>query len=322
MIPLAFAMSDIPNRPDAADTAPDHTPLSEPSTPGRPADPVPGFEPVPDFEPETDPSEPDPTSPPQPDIPAPDIPEPDLPSPDQPEITPPSAPEISPPAPEIQPPGWGDVSEPPSETLERPERAAAVSHRPASPPAPELPKMPTSPPLQRAALALLLIAAAGMIGYVLSSTDERAGDPDVIDRSVEAAGSLRLLLRTNVPAEARQFIREEFGWRVGVPLFDAASLTGVAIAQAAPAVEVPVFLYDDDEDRNIAVFAYSYALLDQVPDRLRLTSDDYEELDEGTPIVRSTGNGDVLLWRDRDDIYVAVTDLPPDALTSGFTMDR
>ena len=171
-------------------------------------------------------------------------------------------------------------------------------------------------------LALLLIAAAGMIGYVLSTTEERPREPDALARSVEAAGNLRLLLRTSEPAEARQFIREEFGWRVGVPTFDAVALTGVAIAQAAAAVEVPVFLYADEEERNVAVFAYSYALLDQVPDRLRLSSDDYDELAEGVPVIRSTDNGDVILWRDRDDIYVAVTDLPPDALTDGLVMSR
>jgi hypothetical protein len=176
--------------------------------------------------------------------------------------------------------------------------------------------------LQRALLALLLIAAAGMIGYVLSTTDERTDEPDALARSVEAAGNLRLLLRTDVPAEARQFVREEFGWRVGVPAFDAASLTGVAIAQAAAAVEVPVFLYADEEDRNVAVFAYSYALLDQVPDRLRLTGDDYDDLAEGDPVIRGTDLGDVILWRDRDDIYVAVTHLPPDALTDGLSMER
>lgn len=192
---------------------------------------------------------------------------------------------------------------------------------PASPP-------PTSPssepekgsPWQRAALAILLIAAAGMIGYVLSTSDERPSGPDALTRSVEAAGNLRLLLRTDVPAEAREFVRDEFGWRVGVPLFDVVTLSGVAIAQAAAAVEVPVFLYADDDDQNVAVFAYSYALLDQVPDRLRLTNDDYAGLAEGAPTVRDTDLGEVLLWRDRDDIYVAVTDLPPDDLINGLTM--
>jgi hypothetical protein len=125
-----------------------------------------------------------------------------------------------------------------------------------------------------------------------------------------------------VPAEAQQFIREEFGWRVGVPLFTEVSLTGVAIAQAAAAVEVPVFLYADEDDQNVAVFAYSYALLDQVPDRLRLSDDDYEGLAEGVPAVRETSLGEILLWRDRDDIYVAVTDLPPADLVDGLTMNR
>jgi hypothetical protein len=171
-------------------------------------------------------------------------------------------------------------------------------------------------------LAVLIIAAAALIGYVLSRPNGREAGSDALARSVEAAGELRLVLETDTPAEARQFVREDFGWRVGVPVFEAIPLRGVAIAQTAPAVEVPVFLYADAEGRNVAVFAYSYALLDQVPDRLRLADVDYDDLDDGTPFVRRADGQDVVLWRDRDDIYVAVTDLPPEDLTGGLAMAR
>ena len=173
-----------------------------------------------------------------------------------------------------------------------------------------------------AALALLVIAAAALIGYALSRPDGRDAGPDALVHSLEAASRLRLVLETDTPAEARQFVRDEFGWRVGVPVFEAAALRGVAIAQTAPSVEVPVFLYADAEGRDVAVFTYSYALLDQVPDRLRLTDADYADLDGGVPFVRRADGQDVVLWRDRDDIYVTVSDLPPDALTGGFAMAR
>lgn len=176
--------------------------------------------------------------------------------------------------------------------------------------------------LQRVVLSILVIAAAALIGYVLSRPSDQASDADALARSIDAAGRLQLRLETDTPAEARSYIREEFGWRVGVPVFEAIPLRGVAIALTAPAVEVPVFLYADVEDRNVAVFAYSYALLDQVPDRLRLTATDYDELDRGRPFVRRADGNDVVVWRDRDDIYIAVTDLPPDALTDGLAMAR
>jgi hypothetical protein len=177
-------------------------------------------------------------------------------------------------------------------------------------------------PLQRVVLAVLVIAAAALIGYVLSRPSGRATDADALVRSLDAAGRLQLRLETDTPAEARRYVRDEFGWRVAVPVFEAVPLRGVAIALTAPAVEVPVFLYGDAEGRSVAVFAYSYALLDQVPDRLRLTDADYDELDAGAPFVRRAGGNEVVVWRDRDDIYVAVTDLPPDALTDGVAMAR
>ncbi len=208
----------------------------------------------------------------------------------------------SPAEPDIPPPGLDDLAPP-------------RAHRP--PPAPQ-----RRAPVQRVVLALLLIAAAGLIGYILSRPGEAPGGPDVLARSVEAAGDLRHILGTDQPAEAQQFVRDEFGWRVGVPTFATATLRGVAIARTAPAVEVPVFLYADGDGRDVAVFAYSYALLDQVPDRLTLARADYDELDVGVPVVRRVGGTGVLLWRDRDDIYVAVTDLPPAVLQEGLLMER
>jgi len=217
--------------------------------------------------------------------------------------------EAGPPAPDIVPPEPLDrvPPSPPSEP-DRPAPGAADSNK--------------RSPLQRAVLALLVIAAAALIGYVLSRPSGREADADALVRSLEAAGRLQLQLETDTPAEARRYVRDEFGWRVGVPVFEAIPLRGVAIGRTAPAVEVPVFLYADDEGRNVAVFAYSYALLDQVPDRLRLTDADYDGLEEGTPFVRRADGNEVVLWRDRDDIYVAVTDLPPAALTDGLAMAR
>ncbi len=195
--------------------------------------------------------------------------------------------------------------------------------RPSAPPEPPpAPAPPKRSRVQRLIIALLLIGAAGLIGYMLSRPSETPEAPSVLSRSIEAAGTLRLVRSTDQPAEAQQFVRDEFGWRVGVPTFTTATLRGVALARAAPAVEVPVFLYTDAEGRDVAVFAYSYALLDQVPDRLTLARSDYDDLDLGTPIIRQSDNTEVLLWRDRDDIYVAVTDLPPHALQDGLSMER
>lgn len=177
-------------------------------------------------------------------------------------------------------------------------------------------------PLQRVVLALLLVAAAALIGYVVSRPSADSRSPNALVRSAEAARDLTPLLDTEDPLEAQQFVRSEFGWRVGVPLFGREPrLRGVAVAPVAPSVEVPVFLYDDAEG-EVAVFVYSYALLDQVPDRLRLAPTDYEDLAGAAPVLRRSEDHTLLLWRDRDDIYVAVVNGEPERLAEGLTTVR
>lgn len=177
-------------------------------------------------------------------------------------------------------------------------------------------------PLQRVVLALLLVATAALIGYVVSRPSTDSQSPNALARSAEAAEDLYPVLDTEDPLEARQFVRSEFGWRVGVPLFgQGPRLRGVAVARVAPAVEVPVFLYDDDAG-EATVFVYSYALFDQVPDRLRLTRGDYDDLAGAAPVLRHSEDRTILLWRDRDDIYVAVVNGEPERLADGLTTVR
>ncbi len=177
-------------------------------------------------------------------------------------------------------------------------------------------------PLQRVVLAVLLIATAALIGYAVSRPSADSRSPNALLRSAESAQDLTPVLDTEDPLEAQQFVRSEFGWRVGVPLFGREPrLRGVAVAPVAPAVEVPVFLYDDAEG-EVAVFIYSYALLDQVPDRLRLAPSDYDDLAGAVPVLRRSEDHTILLWRDRDDIYVAVVTGEPERLAEGLTTVR
>ncbi len=252
-------------------------------------------------------------------------------TPAEPEVTDPdvSEPEISEPAveePVALVPSVGEMDMPAAEPEAVREALRGTEAPAADVTAADNPAEPAKrSPVQRFVVALLLIAAAALIGYAVSRPSASDSDPDTLVRSVEAARTLQLVLDTEDPLEARRFVRNEFGWRVGVPVFgeaSALSLRGVAVAEVAPAVEVPAFLYSNGANREVAIFVYSYALLDQVPDRLTFAPADFGDLDVGDPVVRRIDGSAMLLWRDRDDIYVAVSDLPPDDLRAGLTMAR
>lgn len=171
--------------------------------------------------------------------------------------------------------------------------------------------------------ALALAAAAVVVVAVLRERPAAPATADAVVRAAALAERVEPVLRTDDPAVVRGFVRDEFGWRVGVPVFELADLQGAAIVELAPSVEVPVFVYEDARGRRVTVFTLSYALLDQVPDRLRLERADYEALTVALqPVVRRAADAEVVLWRDRDDIFLAVSTIPPSSLTDRLAMAR
>jgi hypothetical protein len=81
-----------------------------------------------------------------------------------------------------------------------------------------------------------------------------------------------------------------------------------------------VLLYrsPQDPDDELVVYAFSYALLDTLSDRVTLQSGLRNQLEQsGTIIARRVGDRSVLLWRNRDDIYVLVASgTEPDSLAA------
>jgi hypothetical protein len=285
--------------------------------PERPDLPDPSGEPSPQRGPE---AEGPPEGPPA-ELPPPRDAPPELPSYPRDPASPPPPPERDP-LPELPsyPRDPGPRAEAPSPMLEGPELPSYPRDREADPkPARRLSGLQQAAVIGLGVVALLLVAHA-----LTRDRAERPGEADALARAVAEAGTLEVVLATDDPARARQFARDEFGWRVGVPLFEGVELQGVAIAELAPAVEVPVFVYADVErGRPVAVFALSYALLDQVPERLRLARADYERLaEDDRPSVRRIRGSDVVLWRDRDDIFIAVTGIPPAQLTRRLFVAR
>ena len=164
--------------------------------------------------------------------------------------------------------------------------------------------------LPRALVALLLIATAGGVGYLATTVLERPAETNLAALSAQHASDVELRLRTDRPARAEQFVRDELNRRLTVPHIEGAVLRGVGVAELVPDERIPVFLFRDSASgRPVTAYAYDYALLDRTGTRLQLPADLREQLtEEGRFATQEVNDHRVHLWRHRDDIFAAVTD--------------
>ena len=170
-------------------------------------------------------------------------------------------------------------------------------------------------PATRMLVAVLIVLLAGLLGWLAWQGTRPASSPsparpsDLIRRSVELAASLTVEQPLTRPAEAERYLARQ-GWRVVVPDIADARLVGLAQAPVLPDLSVPVLLFEDrTSGRTLAVYLYSYALLDRYRDRLTLNPDVLRQIEEEQHFdLHVLGRQQVLVWRYRDDIYVAVTE--------------
>lgn len=163
--------------------------------------------------------------------------------------------------------------------------------------------------LARGLFALLLILTVGLIGYLATSLLERPPETNLVVLSAEQADAVRPVVTTDRPAEAEQFVQEQLRWRLTLPSIDQATLKGVGLIELTENMQVPVFLYRDDLTGDpLTLYAYTYALLNRFEDRLQLAPDILRQIQDDRHFdLHDLGDQRVLVWRHRDDIFVAVT---------------
>lgn len=163
-------------------------------------------------------------------------------------------------------------------------------------------------PFGPALFAALLVLGAGLVGYL--ATRSTAAEPKPLDAIAAAAADApkaTVLLRTDDPLAAERFAFDHVGWRVALPQIDGLPLAGVGTREVVPGVTVPVFLYEQGDERA-ALYGFDYRLLDQASTRLRLDPDVLEQIEDDRHYeMHDLGSARALLWRDRDDILVLVT---------------
>lgn len=180
--------------------------------------------------------------------------------------------------------------------------------------------------LSRGLMTIFLILAAGFIGYIGSSVLMKQPDANLLTLSASKAPRVETVLATTDQAEAEQFVQQQMRWRLTLPDIEQSEFTGVGISEIADEVRVPVFLYRDNMDGDseyITLYAFTYALLDEYADRIQLESDilqaitredqfDLHDLNEKQKFV---------IWRKRDDIFLAVTSIDPQMLRDRITVN-
>lgn len=175
--------------------------------------------------------------------------------------------------------------------------------------------------LGRGLTGVLLVLAAGLVGYLLApeaETDEEGTTSGAASLTVRTAQYATDLAEPNAPlnrSAVDSVIRTQLNRRVRLPVIDGTNLEGVQVEEIASGAPVPVLIYRDAGER-IPVFVYNYALLDATRGELALSPGTLERLDRGDTVVDRSGSRPVILWRSRDDIFLAVASGDPDSLTA------
>ncbi|MEX1055342.1 MAG: hypothetical protein WED81_04900 [Rhodothermales bacterium] len=160
---------------------------------------------------------------------------------------------------------------------------------------------------QRSGAVVAIIATAGLLGYGFTYIMQREPDVSLISLSARHADAVEATFETSRPEQAERFIFDRLGERVTVPTIQRATLHGVSVGDVTEGAEVPVLIYGEG-DQTIVVYVYSYAFLDRHDKHLVLERDILRQIeDEGNFDLHDLGEDKVLIWRNRDDIYIAIT---------------
>ena len=163
------------------------------------------------------------------------------------------------------------------------------------------------------AYAAGLIVGAGLLGFFVTRRAPDAEATNLVALAARNAPSAQIMLRTSDAAQAEAFALDHAGWRIDLPAIRGLTLQGTGLAEVAEGVSVPVFLYASNAARGrpaeqVTVYAFTYRLLDQARALVSLEPDVRDALNDDRHYdLHDTGDAKAILWRDRDDVFVAVT---------------
>lgn len=173
-------------------------------------------------------------------------------------------------------------------------------------------------------MTLFLILSAGFVGYIGSSVFQQERDVNLLSLSASKAPRIELVHKTANLMEAETFVQQQLQWRLTLPAIADGELSGVGISEIAEDVRVPVFVYDDATSTDdITIYAYTYALLDEYADRIYLEGDILNAIagDQSFDVHDLSDNEKFVIWRNANDIFMAVTAGDPQALRDRISVE-
>lgn len=156
---------------------------------------------------------------------------------------------------------------------------------------------------------LALVIATGIgIWYVPSSPSPAPTHSSLTTFSRTQLDSVEPVIQTDRPEQAESYVQSTWNREVRLPSVAGANLRGIGRLRVETDEEVPVFLFGDSSDTGrVAIFAYSYALVDQLEDKAILGESDRTALAQNKqPVTQQNSKENGIIWRDRDEIFVAV----------------
>jgi DNA-directed RNA polymerase specialized sigma24 family protein len=171
------------------------------------------------------------------------------------------------------------------------------------------PASPNAPAVRGVLVATIIIILAGFLGLFVVQMLEEEGNASLIALMAREADDAEPSLQTSNPELAEQYVLEQFGFSVTLPEIDQADLTGAGISELAEGVEIPIFLFEDaSTGESFILYACNYAMLDRYRDRVTLQEDVLNQIaDDEHFDLHDLGADKALIWRNRDDIFIAIT---------------
>jgi len=169
--------------------------------------------------------------------------------------------------------------------------------------------------LRRTGVALFILLAIGGAAYGvavwLTPTSGPSPQPtptSLVEFSADRIDGVEALLRSSDPDSVAAVIQNRFERTVEIPEIQNARVVSVG-ALTVDTTTVPALLYADSSDAGtITTFVYSYVLIDRIARVATLDDDLARGLDTADSVLtRQSGEAQLSLWRQRDDIFVAVS---------------